>query len=362
MKLSAFEEKKKKSMRIGVILISIVSLTAIAYLMHKTFASYQFTQNFKTIEGNVIVKDKFATMLLKKETGEQTASAAKAKIANKNQPTNEGTEDTPEEKGLYQGEDDYGTSYYYHGNVTNNYVDFAGYRWRILRINGDGTIRLIYEGTEEQKEITTAAFNSSEEDIKYLGYTYKEEINAETKETKEQDSTAKQILENWYTEHLSKPEIESFLADEVFCNDRSTVDLEADANLIPFQSYTRINTLTPSLKCQNKNDQYTMDPLKGNSLLKKAIGLLTVDEAMYAGITKEHCYLDSTQSYWTMTPNSYSADLTQNFGLWIIGGETHLSYAKMTEEHGLRPVINIKADVTAIGDGTKESPYMMEQF
>ena len=42
--------------------------------------------------------------------------------------------------------DDYGTSYYYRGNVENNWVKFAGYYWRILRINGDGSIRMIYAG------------------------------------------------------------------------------------------------------------------------------------------------------------------------------------------------------------------------
>ena len=42
--------------------------------------------------------------------------------------------------------DDYGTSYYFRGNVENNWVKFAGYYWRILRINGDGSIRMIYAG------------------------------------------------------------------------------------------------------------------------------------------------------------------------------------------------------------------------
>ena len=45
-----------------------------------------------------------------------------------------------------EAKDDYGTSYYYRGNVTNNYVKFAGFYWRIIRINGNGSIRLIYAG------------------------------------------------------------------------------------------------------------------------------------------------------------------------------------------------------------------------
>ena len=48
---------------------------------------------------------------------------------------------------LCKAKDAYGDSYYYRGNVTNNYVKFAGFYWRIVRINGDGTVRVIYDGT-----------------------------------------------------------------------------------------------------------------------------------------------------------------------------------------------------------------------
>ena len=50
------------------------------------------------------------------------------------------------EVGLFQAEDDYGTSYFYRGNEDDNYVLFADKLWQIIRINGDGSIRLIYQG------------------------------------------------------------------------------------------------------------------------------------------------------------------------------------------------------------------------
>ena len=49
--------------------------------------------------------------------------------------------------GLYKGFDDDGISYYYRGNVNNNWVKFGGFLWRIIRINGDGSIRMMYSGT-----------------------------------------------------------------------------------------------------------------------------------------------------------------------------------------------------------------------
>ena len=48
--------------------------------------------------------------------------------------------------GLYKAEDDDGASFYYRGAVSNNWVEFGDFYWRIVRINGDGSIRLIYTG------------------------------------------------------------------------------------------------------------------------------------------------------------------------------------------------------------------------
>ena len=79
--------------------------------------------------------------------------------------------------GIYKAEDDYGDSYYYRGKVTNNYVSFAGYIWRIIRINGDGSIRLIYSGTNtsdtsSKTTIGTSQYNSYPYDASSVGYKY----------------------------------------------------------------------------------------------------------------------------------------------------------------------------------------------
>ena len=90
--------------------------------------------------------------------------------------------------------DDYGTSYYYRGNLTNNYVKFSGFYWRIVRVNGDGSIRMIYagdadaidslenkaevlangydDGDTDYTQIGTSAYNSSYNDNAYVGYMY----------------------------------------------------------------------------------------------------------------------------------------------------------------------------------------------
>jgi len=45
--------------------------------------------------------------------------------------------------------DDYGTSYYYRGNVEDNYVNYAGMCWRIVRIAGDGSVKIVLEDQDE---------------------------------------------------------------------------------------------------------------------------------------------------------------------------------------------------------------------
>ena len=86
-----------------------------------------------------------------------------------------------ETDGLYMAEDDEGESYYYRGAVKNNYVSFAGFTWRIIRRNGDGSVRMIYSGksttdTGEAVTIGNSQFNSKYWDPTYVGYKYNEDF------------------------------------------------------------------------------------------------------------------------------------------------------------------------------------------
>ena len=83
------------------------------------------------------------------------------------------------DEGLFMAEDDDGASYYYRGAVKNNYVSFAGFIWRIIRRNGDGSVRMIYAGkkTSDTGEATTigkSQYNEKYWDPTYVGYMYNE--------------------------------------------------------------------------------------------------------------------------------------------------------------------------------------------
>ena len=111
---------------------------------------------------------------------ESTVDIAKTNIKAKGTPDFSKTATTDE--GLFMSEDDEGESYYYRGAVRNNYVSFAGFTWRIIRRNGDGSIRMIYSGkstsdTGETTTISNSKFNEKYWDPTYVGYKYNEKFS-----------------------------------------------------------------------------------------------------------------------------------------------------------------------------------------
>ena len=113
---------------------------------------------------------------------EASATAAKTAIKAKGTPNfaKIAPNDT-ETDGLYMAEDDEGESYYYRGAVKNNYVSFAGFTWRIIRRNGDGSVRMIYSGkstsdTGDDTMIGYSTFNDKYWDPTYVGYKYNEDF------------------------------------------------------------------------------------------------------------------------------------------------------------------------------------------
>ena len=113
------------------------------------------------------------------------ASVESAKTAIKAKGTPDFSKIAPndtETDGLYMAEDDEGESYYYRGAVKNNYVSFAGFTWRIIRRNGDGSVRMIYSGkstsdTGDAVTIGESQFNSKYWDPTYVGYKYNEDFS-----------------------------------------------------------------------------------------------------------------------------------------------------------------------------------------
>ena len=147
------------------------------------------------------------------------------------------------DEGIYETTDDYGTSYYFRGAVENNYVKFANKYWRIIRINGDGTIRLIYDGTSAHangesstdRQIGTSRFNATYGDNAYVGYMMgidnqcasTTSCSGSTKTTSYSqahsntfDSHIKTYVDNWYKTNIEDKGYSDKIADVIYCNDR----------------------------------------------------------------------------------------------------------------------------------------------
>ncbi len=283
------------------------------------------------------------------------------------------------DKGLYTAQDDYGTSYYYRGNVSNNNVYFAGAYWKIIRINGDGTIRLLYNGTKVNAkagdaQYGTSAFNSTRTDHAYVGYMYGTTAGVigsrENNLANGKDSNIKTKVDEFYNKYIVANNLQDYLADTGFCGDRSITNGGDGYSTTLTTQYGAFSRLTSSIKspvltCPDKeHDLYTVDSSKGNGALINSIGLMTADEAAMAGMVNDYLntlsYVYTGAWYWTMSP-SYFSHSNSTSNVWNVGGAGGFGGNWVASGRGVRPVINLKADVEISGGiGTVNDPYIVK--
>ena len=268
------------------------------------------------------------------------------------------------DEGIFGVEDGmYGeTSYYWRGAVTNNYVKFAGKCWRIVRINGDGSMRLIYDGatchangtnTTDSIAVASTAYNTSYNQSNYVGWTY---TGTSQRTLSGTASNAKTQLESWYNSNIgNNTTYSSKVADGKYCNDRNAASgytWSINGSNFYYAAYNRINTGAPTLAC-NSGDIYTLK-----------VGLITADEVIYAGgknTNNTSYYLYNEQVYWTMSPANYGI---YGVGVLVVNSSGYLNNGytdSVSSTFGLRPVINLKADTlfAAGGNGTLNNPYVV---
>ena len=235
---------------------------------------------------------------------------------------------------LCMAPDAYGTSYYYRGNVQNNYVKFANFYWRIVRINGDGSVRIIYDGTvahangEESTDRTigNSKYNYSDIDNAYAGYNIALEENPALKKYKD-------------VEYSNLGYGKSSTLYEWIDNDKK-----------------------PDLACQSKNDAFTVsDTTNGNGALKYPIALLSIDEYICANGNRSsnpNLFLNIGNWYWI-----FSVFYFDGYGIRLqrVGPMGYLSLGDYASHNdGVKPVINLRPDSLTSGDGTINNPYVVE--
>lgn len=287
--------------------------------------------------------------------------------------------------GVYSMEDDYGISYYFRGAPENNYVKFANLYWRIIRINGDGSLRLAYDGTSlhgngekssDRLYASKTKFNDNKNDNRFLGYMHGTSSSSLVEaQTNTESSNIKNLLDEMYTSKLS--EYDKYISDTLFCHDRSVFSgLGYGTSETEYNGKERLEKtdatpdkqINPTLKCSNKNDAYTVnDTIHGNGALTYPIGLITADETSLAGAvyfaSNEQFYLTRGNAFWLMTAFDYTSSLgARNFGVNIYGAMARSDVNNPNSYGGVVPVINIKQEyaLKMKGEGTISSPYIVE--
>lgn len=200
---------------------------------------------------------------------------------------------TNTESGLYSSDDTNNDlpTYYFRGDVNNNYVTFANNTYRIVRINEDQSVRLV--------------------------------LNGIISEANEPYTNIDSILTNWYNTNLYGYSYK--LIKNNYCKPNI-------AN----------TTYIPTFTCQNNN--------------LKNIGLLTYDEAVFAGFyphQSDSNYLAINENYWLM--NQMDSD-----NAWYISNTNNLENDLTTATSGIRPVINLKKATFVTGNGTVSDPYIVQ--
>ena len=297
--------------------------------------------------------------------------------------------------------DDYGISYYFRGNVQNNFVSFANMCWRIVRITGDGSIKItLYDYSSASCTNTgndlafarysgdtyTTKFNEKFNDNAYVGFMYGTPNSTTYAATHANinKSTILKNLETWYKAKLTS--YTDKLADTIWCNDKSTADPGYKTEISSYGARIRNEGLDqggsnstyglgPSLICPKDNDggklsKFTVDDtVNGNGNLDYKIGLLTVDEMVLAGLESRtvvtnniynESYLKSNATsnyYWTLSPFFFSGGGAL---VWRSVGNGRLSGAGLDFSDALRPVVSLKSATTISGgNGTSSSPFVI---
>ena len=301
---------------------------------------------------------------------------------------------TADEALLASAEDDYGTSYYFRGAVTNNYVEFANKCWRIVRVSGDGSVKLILHNdnkTGVANPCDAANNSASAAFARYSGETYKSAFNANYNDNayvgfkygtvgagdyalthaNTNKSTILTNLEAWYNDNLST--YEKVIDDTVWCNDKTNVTdtsydpLRLSPNGLGYGANKTYYGATQRLVNTSGSAGGTGPSLKCNGELSKInskVGLITADELALAGYayaknnTTTYLQENATDTYWwSLSPDRFDGGYAYVWGVYGSYGIFERNIVNVTG--GVRPSISLKSTTNVTGNGTSDSPFII---
>ena len=287
--------------------------------------------------------------------------------------------------------------YYFAGNVADNWVQFGGYLWRIIRTNEDGSVRLLYHGTSTTATdayiANNQAYNSSYNNTMYVGYMYGTTGSIANNRKNTTSSPIKTTIDNWYKNNILSSYDGYVSKTAIYCNDRAAGQYSSSGSMF-YAAYLRLSLALsqpqPTYQCgQNtKGSAYTSSAAHvadkfsvntgsgGNGKLQYPIALMTADEISFAGglygtnAPNTYYYLNSSGGsstgsnwWWTMSPYYFDSG-NGNAGVFFVfgfGSPGGLNNAWVYNTSAVRPVLSLKSCVlVSSGNGTASNPYKVE--
>lgn len=336
-----------------------------------------------------------------KINGTELLSSPITEVANEINATNE--------KILTQTNDDYGKSYYYRGNVIDNYVDFAEMCWRIVRISGDGSIKLILEDQDNTCANSDGNWNipinnrstTTSGNFGYTSYavgtltasdgttntrvtSIMDYLNGGTNNDKSM-ATAFKNFQISLSKKIGNKDLSDYLKAGDWClgdtayatiSDNTTpltsqeiIDREVKGTTFYYDSRIRLGgktTKEPTLKCLG-----TKMTMFGDDTTNMYVGTLTADEVVFAGLK---IYTENTNNYlindyqnsksfdfWIITPSGFTSGNGGAFSFFLNQNGSLNDENNVGTSRAFRPSINLKFDIAInSGDGTKTNPYTIK--
>ena len=381
-------------------------------------AGKTFKGNIKVANTNCSFNEPVSALggdyVLLKSTGASSVAEAKSQIESKTKP-DFSTATTSNDKDIFSAQDDLGTSYYFRGAVDNNWLKYGKYTkdmyncnngtisatdtgnsctkiassgndiyWRIIRINGDGSIRMIYSGvtppTESTKVIKTedtslgnSPFNANRDKAEYVGYMYT--LGQQHGTSKSSD--IKTYLDNWYANYTDLNKTGTKITDQIYCNDRTASTSNVAYSTTNYTTLTSWNSTgttyyygaygrivkdnNPMLTCAVDSDRFTVNKIngKGNSALTYPIGLITIDELEMAGNnwseSNTNYYLHTGANYWAGSPREFYVGNGANE--FDVLGDGNLNGGYVRSKFGARGVVSLSSESKLLGSGTYNDVY-----
>jgi len=238
------------------------------------------------------------------------------------------------DEGLVTTNDNDGISYYFRGNVQNNYVKIGELLFRIVRINGNGSVRLIYDNIlNERYPYNTNLYDPN------VG------ITSLTNITK---SSVIDYLNKWYEDNIKI--YDAFINEDNYCIDKTFENVVG--NIKYSSSYNRIyNNSEPSLICSGE-------------LIKSKVGLISIDEVAFAGATLDknesfYLYNDKTTGDFLTLSTYFTNDSNELTMINILENGSIGKGILASTESNIKPVINISQSAKVKGKGTINNPYII---